>query len=78
MVFRCDVSFKKNKIKIPDLSLPPCTFEWYHWIGLEIDINRYWFLFLNFTLEYLKRLQSFELLHAKMNPTSCQFGSRFA
>ncbi len=27
--------------------------------------------FFNFTLEYLKRLQSSEPLHAKMNPTSC-------
>jgi hypothetical protein len=26
----------------------------------------------------LKRIQSSELLHAKMNPTSCLFGSRFA
>ncbi len=27
----------------------------------------------NFTLEYFKRLQSFEPLHAEMNPTSCLF-----
>ncbi len=45
------------------------TWEWYHCIGLEKNINRYWFF--NFTLEYLKRLQSSEPLHAKMNPTSC-------
>ncbi len=38
-----------------------------------------WILwFFNFTLEYLKRLQSSEPLHAKMNPTSCLFRSRFA
>ena len=36
------------------------------------------FLIFNFTLEYLKILQSSEPLHAKMNPTSCLFGSRFA
>jgi hypothetical protein len=36
------------------------------------------FWFFNFTLEYLKRLQSSEPLHTKMNPTSCLFGSRFA
>ncbi len=32
--------------------------------------------FFIFYLEYLKRLQSPEPLHAKMNPTSCLFGSR--
>jgi hypothetical protein len=36
------------------------------------------FRFFNFTLEYLKRLKSSELLHAKMNPTYCSFGSWFA
>jgi hypothetical protein len=34
------------------------------------------FLFFYFTL--LKRLQSSEPLHAKINPTSCFFGSQFA
>ncbi len=34
--------------------------------------------FLIFGLEYLIRVQSSEPLHAKMNPTSCLFGSRFA
>jgi hypothetical protein len=29
------------------------------------------FKFFNYTLEYLKRLQSSEPLHAKINPTSC-------
>jgi hypothetical protein len=41
--------------------------HWYH-LGLEKNI----------TLEYLKKLQSSEPLHAKMNPTSCLLGSRFA
>ncbi len=36
------------------------------------------FYFLIFDLEYLIRVQSSEPLHAKMNPTSCLFGSRFA
>jgi hypothetical protein len=36
------------------------------------------FKFLNFTLEYLKRLQSSEPLHAKMSSTFCLFRSRFA
>jgi hypothetical protein len=36
------------------------------------------FLFFIFDLEYLIRVQSSEPLHAKMNPTSCLFGSRFA
>ncbi len=31
-----------------------------------------------FDLVYLIRVQSSEPLHAKMNPTSCLFGSRFA
>jgi len=35
------------------------------------------FRFFNFSSEYLKRLQSYELLHTKMNLTSCLFGSRF-
>jgi hypothetical protein len=35
------------------------------------------FLFFIFDLEYFIRVQSFEPLHAKMNPTSCLFGSRF-
>jgi hypothetical protein len=36
------------------------------------------FLFCIFDLEYLKRVQNSEPLHAKMNPTSCLFRSRFA
>jgi hypothetical protein len=36
------------------------------------------FLFFIFDLEYLTRVQSSEPLHAKMIPTSCLFGSRFA
>jgi hypothetical protein len=36
------------------------------------------FLFFYFTLEYLKRLQSSEPLHANMNPTSYLFGSPFS
>jgi hypothetical protein len=36
------------------------------------------FSFFIFDLEYLNRLQSYEPLHAKMNPTSCLFGLRFA
>ena len=36
------------------------------------------FKFFNLSLKYFKRLQSSELLHAKINPTSYLFGSRFA
>jgi hypothetical protein len=36
------------------------------------------FLFFIFDLEYLIRVQSSEPLHAKMNPTSYLFSSRFA
>jgi hypothetical protein len=51
------------------------------WIYMRVvPLDRPWksFWFLNFTLEYLKRLQSSELLHTKINPTSCLSGSRFA
>jgi hypothetical protein len=54
------------------------AWEWYHWIGLEKDINCYRFLFFIFGLDYLIRVRSSESLHAKMNPTSYLFGSRFA
>jgi hypothetical protein len=49
-----------------------------YWIGLEKDINPDRFLFFIFDLDYLIRVQGSEPLHAKMNPTSCFFGSRFA
>ncbi len=44
------------------------SWDWYHWIGLEKDINRYRFLifFSKISFEYLKRLQSSEPLHTKM------------
>ncbi len=35
------------------------------------------FGFFHFSFEYLKRLQSSEPLHTKMNPPSCLFGSWF-
>jgi hypothetical protein len=38
----------------------------------------YVFDFLSFSTEYLKQLQSSEPLYAKLNPTSCLFGSRVA
>ncbi len=37
----------------------------------------YVFDFLNFDLEYLRRVQSSEPLHTIMNPISCLLGSRF-
>ena len=36
------------------------------------------FKFFIFTLEYFKKCQSPEPLHAKLNPISCLFGLRFA
>ncbi len=42
------------------------------------DTNRYMFFIFIFDLEYLIRVQSSEPLHAKLNPTSCLFGSRSA
>jgi hypothetical protein len=45
-------------------------------VGLGKDINPYMFVIFTFTFEYLKRLQSSEPLHTKMNPTSFLFKSR--
>ena len=39
MVFRCAVSFQKNHIKIPDLSLPPCISKVLEKIVAEKLIN---------------------------------------
>jgi hypothetical protein len=53
----------------------------YHWIGLEKfkgTSTARGFRFFIYDFEYLKRVQSSEPLHAKMNPTPCLFGSRFA
>ncbi len=65
----------KNKVQVYSSTLMSCkavlkvpsgqigsTWELYHWISLEKDINRY--SFLNFYFHS-------EPLHAKMNPTSC-------
>jgi hypothetical protein len=53
--------------------------EGYHWTGLKKATNRCRFLiFFHFSVWYLKRLQSCEPLHTKMNPNSCLFGSQFA
>ncbi len=71
------VKYLNLSLKVPSGQIGS-TWEWYHWIGLEKDINHYSFWFFNFHLEYLKRLQSSEPLHAKLNPTSCLFGSGFA
>jgi hypothetical protein len=71
---------KKNIIN-PDIK---CTVrpDWIcmrvvHWIGLEMNINRYIIFIFYFSFEYLKRLQSSEPLHTKLNPTSCLLGLRF-
>ncbi len=57
------------------------------WISLRVvSLDRpfngnqslYVFDFLNFDLEYLRRVQSSEPLHVSIDPTSCLFGSRFA
>ncbi len=64
---------------VSDLKVPSgqigSTWEWYHWIGIEKNINRYRFIIFYLSLKYFKRLQSSEPLHAKINPTSCLFGS---
>jgi hypothetical protein len=46
--------------------------------ALKMTSTSIGYLFFNFTLKHLKRIQSSETLHAKMNPTSCLFRSRFA
>ncbi len=50
----------------------------WEWIGLEKDINCYWFFIFYFWSWIFDKSSSSELLHAKMNPTSCLFGSQFA
>jgi hypothetical protein len=42
--------------------------EWYRWVGLSKDTPRYKFRFLNFDLEFLKGVQSFKVLTAKICP----------
>ncbi len=64
-------------LKVPSGQIES-AWEWYHWIGLQKDIDRYRFFIFYFWSEYLIKVQSSELLHAKMNPTSYLFGSRFA
>ncbi len=57
------------------------AWEWYHcmytspWKGHQ---PLKFFLILISLFNIWKRLQSSELLHAKLNPTSCLFGSQFA
>ncbi len=78
---------KNYELSLKDLSFSVMVkgTVWPDWIckrvepldGIEKDINRCRFLiFLN--LEYLTKVQCSVPLHAKMHPTSCLFGSRFA
>ncbi len=53
------------------------AWECYHWIALKRTSTVIWFWFFYFDLEYLRRVQSSEPLHTKMNLTSCLLGSRF-
>jgi hypothetical protein len=53
-----------NNFKVPSGQIRSAS-EWYHWKGLEEDINCYRFLIFDF--EYLKRLQS----SAASNPPTC-------
>ncbi len=51
------------------------------WICMRVDCwtsTAIGFLFFIFDLEYLIKVHSFEPLQAKLNPTSCLFGSRIA
>ncbi len=59
--------FNNKYLKVPSGQIGS-AWEWYHWIGLEKDINRYTvFWFFNFDLEFLKRLQSSGPLHTKIH-----------
>ncbi len=50
------------------------AWEWYLWIGLDKDINRFWFL--NVYLEFLKIIKSSEPLHTKIHLISSFFGKQ--
>ncbi len=62
-------------LKVPLVQIGS-AWEWYRWIGLEKKINCCRVFIFYFLLEYLIRVQSSEPFHAKMNSTSCFFGSR--
>ncbi len=47
-----------NDLKVPSGQIGS-AWEWYYWIGLQKDINRYRFWLLIFDLEYLIRVQKF-------------------
>ncbi len=80
---KCSICITLNKlmykililcsIVLPQLKVPSgqigSTWEWYHWIGIEKNINSYRLLiiFLNFDLEYLRRFQSSEPPNTKHN-----------
>jgi hypothetical protein len=51
-------------LKVPSGQIGSAS-EWCHWISLDKDISRNKFRFLNFDLEYLKRLPSSEPLSTK-------------
>ncbi len=66
-----------NFLKLPSGQIRS-EWEWFHWTGLKRTSTAIGFLFFIFDLKYFIRVQSSEPLHAKMNSTSCLFGSRFA
>jgi hypothetical protein len=51
------VSNKRIGLKVPSGQIGSAR-EWYHWIELEKDINRYRFFYFIFNLEYLIRKSS--------------------
>jgi hypothetical protein len=65
-----ETSHQICQMKIFSLKVPSgqirSAWERYYWIGLVKDINHHRFWFFNFDLEYLKSLQSSELLHTKI------------
>ncbi len=54
-----DEKLKERQLKVPSGQIES-TWEWYHWIGLEKDINRY--RFFNFLISILNIWKDFKVL----------------
>jgi hypothetical protein len=63
----------KIYLKVPSGQIRS-VWEWYHWIHLDKDINRYGFLIFNVDLESLKRLHGYEPVYTKMPPAFSTHG----
>ena len=63
---------RKLTLKVPSVQIGS-AWEWYHWIGLEKDINRYRILFFKFWSWIFEKRTKFWALNTKMNPNSSLF-----